>query len=359
MNSPQITEPFQFQSEIVDFGEKKQEKTTTYLLTCLLSERAIDHWLEQGESPIDLTVAINKLTRLRQTELEEVGILAFLKQTESKELGNLGNELSLRLERAFSQCSVDSYEPKSMGESLEYVRTQLAQWSLQSTVVKQNGESLRTKLSNKYKNIFFCFRRASVERTLDFLAELQEFLVLLGEDYQKASRELSEEKEGFWRTYNRHLLIIQAEDENNLAEVQKSFQIARQSILKAHNLRIDSEVHALAAHSLKALELKNQLYIDSLKKGGCFLREIREDLRRKNKKGRRGALVFWADEELVLERLREKIEAKLGHTLTVWGDFGGITKEMVKSALFEQLEPIANKICVQTFNQLNQEFGQT
>ena len=124
---------------------------------------------------------------------------------------------------------------------------------------------------------------------------------------------------------------------------------------------LSSSTVSLAAQALKELTLTNKIYISAFSQCDLFLNAVRDSLLDKAVVHDSGTFLPMRFESFVtfvdLSDLRKKVERRVGHSVTTWGRYGGITIDDVQNALLEEAKPIVKRICSQIYSQLEREFG--
>ena len=109
------------------------------------------------------------------------------------------------------------------------------------------------------------------------------------------------------------------------------------------------------------MELNIQRYIEGLDQSANFLERVKAGLVIKGGTKEKTEILLpllmdKIEHYLDLEKVKKKVEFSLGHSLLNWGRYGGITEQMVESALLKEVEPIARELCWNMHRKLNQEF---
>ncbi|MGK7934468.1 MAG: hypothetical protein AB4206_01455, partial [Xenococcaceae cyanobacterium] len=142
---------------------------------------------------------------------------------------------------------------------------------------------------------------------------------------------------------------------DNPCSLEESFEIAKNTLREFYRFKIEGKSLSLAAEVVEKLKSTNQLYISNFKASVSFLGSIQESFLAEIKKRDTMLPMVLESEQVDSKVLLKEVEQKVGHTLPSWGRFRGVTEEMVKSALLEELEPIAQRICSNTKTRLEQE----
>ena len=149
--------------------------------------------------------------------------------------------------------------------------------------------------------------------------------------------------------------------------VAGNFNIAKKSILNVYKFKIKAESYSNAVSILNKLKSNNENYLDYYKNSQGFLAEIQADfLAQIGGRDNASLVPFWVEKSLRdyinLERLREQVERRLGRTLPTWGTIRcqgirEISALEVKDVLISELTPIAEQICLNTYDRLKKEYS--
>lgn len=352
---------------VVEISKNRHKpKSRVYFLSHLLAIQAIDYWLEQAKYPIDVQEALKFLGLRISDDPNELELLNFLQSSDSKKVGDLSQELELRIKKFYEIYKFDANCSDSLIDLFEEAENYLNELYICTNpwgchlALKTNHQNLRRELSDRFKKLVSFWKTASVQNSLDFLKEIDSFLLSLEDKYQQEQEKYLDKKNACLRTYTRFLSAIREKDhQNDLGKLHNNFSIAKQSLLNLYKFKIKAETYSLAAQVLNSLIRINQMYIAVLEESYEFLTQIKADfLTQVNLEKSNLFLLLVADKitnQVNLGNLQKKVEIKLGHSLPTWKRYTGITVNDVQKALIEEVQPIAKKICLDTYHQLARE----
>ena len=376
--------------KVVEFRQKP-EQSTAYLVSCWLAAKASEDWLKSQKYPLTKQQALRLLglqvedndneeergellkflerQRLKKYKSitnyrEELDLLNDIKRADSR-IGSLINELEIRLESLYKDFSVnvDIEVIEEVDEFFWSIEDYLKKWYFADSrdvgytslpvALKDNSVRLRNQLGSRLEDLMFYREVGCLNDRLRFLQELSQ-------DFQELEREYLEEREkclqleSSWeRTYRRHLSFLKGEDEDESCSLEESFEIAKNALLKFYRWKIERESCFYASEVVKDIDSTNRRYLKHFDAPICFLTSIRESFLTEIRKS--DTMLPIVSEQVDFLAVLKKVELKIGKTLSSWGRIKVITAEMVKSALLEELEPIAQSICANTKTRLEQE----
>ncbi len=325
---------------------------------------------------------------------QEINVLDDVKQADSFRVGSLPNELRLRLEKLYDDYPVEIDVVEEVTEYFDFMEDYLEQWYASESKylnfipilkrLKRNSLTVKNRLHTRLEDIIIYGQNSSLKGSLNFLEELDHLFQELKQKYGEESARYIEKENGCLRTYSRNLSTLKNREESDLdstglerllygvykalkpknqlpyyQELMESFRIAKNNLLNLYIHKIEAEAYSQAIQVIERIESTNQIYLDRLKSSEKLIKEIGDDLLAEIKIARNDILLPFMVENvshhLDPDILLNSVEEKVAHTLSTWGSYRGVTKEMVREALLEEIDPVAQKICSSTKEQLNQE----
>ncbi len=373
--------------KVVELKSRQKQESMPDLVSCLLAAQIVGYWLEGKEYPRSPIEALNLLGiwldesqetsptskfPLEVGEAERFELLSFLQKSESEQIGSLFKKLEIILAH---YCQKYHYLITQEGgdKFLTCIEQKLDSWytgKIESAEnpsctasLNKNWETLRTKLINKFEELVFLENQSSVGQKIAFLSETSSLLGDLEEKYEQLRARHLKKRDGYRRAYEQAFQSISTTER----ELIKNFELAQKSILNRYKFNLAAESCSKAASILGRLKLDSQNYLDYYKTSQGFLAEIKADFLAQVPDRDNSALVpFWVENSLSnyisLERLREQVERRLGRTLPTWGTIHSqgireISALEVKEVLISELKPIAEQICVNTYERLKEEYS--
>lgn len=324
---------------------------------------------------------------------EEINLLDDVKKSDSYRVGSLQNELKLRLDKLYTDYPVEIDVVEAVTEYFDFMENYLDSWyadeSRSETFIslrrqlRDNSLILKSRLYTRLEDIILYGQKSSLKGSLNFLEELASIFRELEQEYVKESARYIEKENGCLRTYKRSLSKLKVREDgdsdNDLEgllygvyrvfklkeklpyyqKLMENFKIAKNNLVNLYEFKIEAEAYSQAIQVIKRLDSNNQTCIDQLKSSEKFLREMREDFLAEIKMEKDNILLpFLLDDvsnSLNPSILLKSVEEKVASPLLIWGSHRRIDQKMVSLALREELEPIAQKICSSTKEQLIQE----
>ena len=308
-------------------------------------------------------------------------------------MGSLQNELKLRLEKLYGDYPVEIDVVEEVTEYFDFMEKFLDdKYATESKYLnfiplikrlKRNALTLKNRLHTRLEDIISYGQKSSLKGSLDFLEELSNTFQELELSYAKESARAIEKEQGCLRTYQRSLSALKIGEDGDggtgleqlwygvykafklkeklpyYQELMESFRIAKNNLLNLYRHKIEAEAYSQAIQVIKRVEATNQIYIDRLQSSEEFLIEMRDSFLAETKMAKDNIMLTFMLEDVANHLspniLLRAVEEKIGHTLSTWGSYRGVNQEMVRSSLLEELDPIAQKICSSTKEQLIQE----
>ncbi len=381
-------------NKVVELKDRQKQESVAYLVSCFLAAEALAYWLKPKKYPLSLQQVLKLLgisIEAEDNDGEELELIKFLekqkskksrsfarsnqklelidslKKSDSRKIGNLEDELRLRLDNLSEKYLVEIDDVEQVSEFFEFIDNRLKEWYFTdsrkvgfiSGCVALEGNVLRVKnqLHARFEDIVSYGKKSSLNGSIIFWEKLSQQLQELEREYLEESKRYIDKENGNLRTYRKCLAVLKS-DEADLDKLAENFRIAKKTLFNYYKFKIEAEAYSLAAQALKKVESTNQLYLGIFKDSDIFLSELKDDFlaKIKNSDVLMPLLIEISNQVNFFENLLEKVEQKVGHTLSSWGRYQGVTKKMVREALLKELEPIAQKICSNTQNQLNQEY---
>ena len=382
--------------KVVELKSRQKPENMSELVSCWLAAESIENWLKSQSQKYPLTKQqalrllglevedydneeereelLKFLEKQRQKKYksitnyrEELDLLNDIKRTDSRKIVSLINELEIRLENLYKDSSdnVDIDVVDEVDEFFWFIEDYLKKWystpsrkvgfiSL-SVALNDNSLRLRNQLCTRLEDLVYYGQESSLMARLKILQELEQDFQELGSEYLETKEECLKHENAFEKTYQRHLSFLKgANPVDNPCSREESFEIAKNALRELYRFKIEGKSLYLAAEIVEKLKSTNQLYIGIFSDSVSFLESIQESFLAEIKSDTMLPMVL-ESEQVDSKVLLKEVEKKVGHTLPSWGRFRGVTEEMVKSALLEELEPIAQRICSNTKTRLEQE----
>lgn len=364
----QKSEPNNLRVVEISQNRNKQESTVDFL-SHLLAIRAIDYWLERAKYPIDVQEALKFLgLRIKtewSSEQNELDILNFLQRSDSEKIGDLSQQLEIKEKKLYEIYTFDANCSDSLTGLFEEVENYLDNYTGSNQwvchlVLKTNHQKLRRELNNRFKDLVSFGKKASVQDSLNFFQEINSFLLSFEHEYQQKKEKYLDKENACLRTYKRFLSAIRYKDhQNDLGKLHDNFSIAKQSLLNLYKFKIKAETYSLAIQVLNSLIRNNQIYIEVFEECYRFLTTIKANFLAQASVEENNLFLPLVAEKITnqvnLGDLQKKVEIKLGHSLSTWRRYTGVTIDDVQNAIIEEVKPIAKKICSDTYHQLARE----
>ncbi|MGK7947277.1 MAG: hypothetical protein AB4368_00340 [Xenococcaceae cyanobacterium] len=364
-------------SKVVELKPQTEENKITYVTSCALAVEIVSYWLNHQKYPISISEAMMRLTSIKNRNFrdgveETLDLVSYLKKTNDPKLGGLSNELTIRLSNLYRSHPLEIEDWKSRVDFLEFVEDYMERWYFTadshkarfiscSVALKRNWKSLRLKLEQQFENSVLLLERASIYPAKEFILELEKVFRLFEAEYKELAKKFSAKEAAMARTYQRCSSVLKSPEEADREKLEESLAIAKSALLNIYKLKIDSEANWSIARTWKDMELNIQRYIEGLDQSANFLERVKAGLVIKGGTKEKTEILLpllmdKIEHYLDLEKVKKKVEFSLGHSLLNWGRYGGITEQMVESALLKEVEPIARELCWNMHRKLNQEF---
>ena len=385
---------------MVELSKKQKQEDLLHRVTCLLAVEAIAYWLkpkkyplsrqrvlkllgidiheelsDDGEGELALLTFLEKQRQKKYRSLagyrKELELVKSLKEASSNKVGSLVDELKIRLENLYKNQSVNLNLVEDISNffdlSEDYLKKRYFTTSRKtgftsfSVALKDNSVRVQEQLSTRLEDlIFYGIENSNLSGSLNFLAQLSK-------DFQTLEQEFLEEKEicidqenACFRTYSKRLAVLKNKNEDDLEKLAQNFQVAQAALFHFYAYKIEAETYSLAAQAVARMESMNQLYLGRFRDSKSFLAELQALFLAETNISNGKALLPFVLENLStyldLDDLLYSLEQKIGQTLPSWGRLKDVTKEMVRSALYLELEPIAEKICSDIYFKLGQKY---
>lgn len=291
----------------------------------------------------------------------DLGFFELLQQAGLEEEGEDGDfleELDDTLKNLTGSIAFDLNSSQSLASGFEYIEDLMTDWySLDSRTegylscasrLKLNGQKLKAQLSDKFPALMARLSsQSSVKNNLAFLAEFEELLEVLIEQYSEKSQMAEEKEKGCYETFAQFSA--------------QNYQYARKALKGIFDFKLEAEIYNLAIQITKNNLSDVLVYKDLLEKSQDFLSEL------KNKFILGNQVKFIPVHQIVipfveqlspkdLSELSEAVQKRLGYPLSLWGRFSGLTTNMVHDALKEEIHERALSICLEAKAQLLEEF---
>ena len=324
---------------------------------------------------------------------EKINILDEVKKADSDRVGSLQNELRLRLEKLYGDYPVEIDVVEEVTEYFDFMEKYLHDWYASESKyvnfiplkkqLKHNSLMLKNRLHTRLEDIISYGQKSSLKGSLNFLEELSVIFQELEEEYVEKSARYIEKENGCWLTYNRSLSALKVREDSDVGtgwkrilygvyqvfklkeklpyyqELMESFRIAKNNLLNLYSYKIETEAYSQAIQVIQRIESTNQIYIERLKSSERFLREMQNSFLAEIKMAKDGVWLPFMMEDvsnhLNPNKLLQSMEEKVASPLSIWGSHIRVDKEMVRSSLLEELEPIAQKICSEAKERLIKE----
>ena len=324
---------------------------------------------------------------------ETIALLDDVKKSGSYRVGSLKNELKLKLEKLYDDYPVEIDVVEEVTEYFDSMEKYLDDWYASESKylnfiplvkrLKHNALRLKNRLHTRLEDIISYGQNSSLKGSLNFLEELSSTFQELKQEYAKESARYIEKEQGCLRTYQRSLSALKVREDGDAdggleqllygvyktfklkeklpyyQELMESFRIAKNNLLNLYTYKIEAEAYSQAIQIIQRIEATNQIYIDRLKSSEEFLIEMRDGFLAEIKMRKDNILVPFMLEDITNhlnpKLLLRAVEEKIGHTLSTWGSYRGVDKDMVKTSLLSELDQIAQKICDSTKERLNKE----
>ena len=324
---------------------------------------------------------------------EEINLLDEIKKANSTKVGSLHNELRIRIEDSCQKYSVKIDVVEEVAWYFDFMENYLDTWYFTDSRdvgfisckngLKDNSLRLKNQLHTRLEDVIAYGHGISLKGSLIFLAKLSTIFQELEQEYAKERARRIEKENACWRTYNRSLSVLKdSEDEDSNTELEQllygigkmfkpkefpcsqelmeSFRIAKNNLLNLYTHKIEAEAYSQAIQVITKLEAINEVYIERLKSSEKFLREMRDGFLAEIKMAKSKIMLTFILEDVSnhvnLELLLQSVEEKVASPLWIWGSHRRVNQEMVRASLLSELDPLAQKICSSTKEQLNQEY---